>query len=318
MARPRKSEIEYRNYDLPANFPVLVLSGDVWRISNVRSNRLHFHNCLEIGICESDMGKMEFMEQICPFKEGDVTVVGTDIPHTTYSDKGMKSKWSYIMLDIEAMCGPFFPLDLLPENNSIPLLIHQFYGILSRDNYPEIYQLSKMIVAEWEKKDASFQYEIRSLVFSLIIKLLRIVDAEQYHIGEKKPNSIKENSLVVSPALDYIRSNYNQEFSMSQLAIACNMSDTHFRRTFTSIIGVGPLEYLNRYRILQAANLLRISEMPVLEISETVGFRSVSSFNRQFLSIMNTTPVKWRKQMSIIRNNSIFKYTGWMIPPKDN
>lgn len=317
MPRPRKTEIEYRNYELAANFPILVLSGDVWRISSVRSDRLHFHNCLEIGICESDMGKMEFLDQVCPFKEGDVTVVGTDIPHTTYSDTGMKSKWSYIMLDVEAMCGPFFPLDLLPESDAIPRLLHQFYAILSRDKFPEIYEISKMIVSEWNKRESAYQYTIRSLVFSLIVKLLRIQSLYNSRAENATLPEPKENSLVVSPALDYIRNNYAQDFSIHQLAIVCGMSDTHFRRTFTSIIGLGPLEYLNRYRILQAANLLRISEIPVLDISETVGFHSVSSFNRQFLTIMNTTPIKWRKQMSILRNNAIFKYTGWMIPPKD-
>ena len=51
MARPRIIFSEYRNYELPADFPILALHGDNWLISPVQSPRLHFHNCVEIGIC---------------------------------------------------------------------------------------------------------------------------------------------------------------------------------------------------------------------------------------------------------------------------
>ena len=61
MPKPKKEIVEYRNYDLPVNFPVLLLSGERWHISEIKSERLHFHNCLEIGICHSDEAIMEFM-----------------------------------------------------------------------------------------------------------------------------------------------------------------------------------------------------------------------------------------------------------------
>ena len=52
MSRPPRTVIEYRNYELPADFPIQMLSGENWRISDVPSGVLHFHNCLEIGLCE--------------------------------------------------------------------------------------------------------------------------------------------------------------------------------------------------------------------------------------------------------------------------
>lgn len=49
MSRPPRTVIEYRNYELPADFPIQMLSGENWRISDVPSGVLHFHNCLEIA-----------------------------------------------------------------------------------------------------------------------------------------------------------------------------------------------------------------------------------------------------------------------------
>lgn len=56
MGRHSKTVIEYRSYEFPPHFPLRVIAGEEWRISDVPSGVLHFHNCLEIGICESDSG----------------------------------------------------------------------------------------------------------------------------------------------------------------------------------------------------------------------------------------------------------------------
>lgn len=88
MSKPKKIITEYRNYYLPLQFPAILLSGDYWKISDVPSGRLHFHNCLEIGVCHSDSGTLEFYGNPLPFKEGDVTCIPRNIPHTTYSTRG--------------------------------------------------------------------------------------------------------------------------------------------------------------------------------------------------------------------------------------
>ena len=96
MARQKSGVAEYRNYYLPYDFPVLLLSGEHWKISSVPSKNLHFHNCLEIGVCHSDSGYMEFIGKKDPllFREGDVTCIPRNIPHTTYSSPGTESHWS--------------------------------------------------------------------------------------------------------------------------------------------------------------------------------------------------------------------------------
>lgn len=70
MSRPPRTVIEYRNYELPADFPIQMLSGENWRISDVPSGVLHFHNCLEIGLCESDGGFLGFRGESGPSGRG--------------------------------------------------------------------------------------------------------------------------------------------------------------------------------------------------------------------------------------------------------
>ena len=85
MARPRIIFSEYRNYELPADFPILALHGDNWLISPVQSPRLHFHNCVEIGLCRRGSGEMIIGEDHLSFSEGTVTFVAPHVHHTTWS-----------------------------------------------------------------------------------------------------------------------------------------------------------------------------------------------------------------------------------------
>lgn len=70
MPKQKNSVMEYRNYYLPVDFPVLILSGEHWKISDIPSSRLHFHNCLEIGLCHSCSGTMKFYSEPMTFKAG--------------------------------------------------------------------------------------------------------------------------------------------------------------------------------------------------------------------------------------------------------
>lgn len=313
MAKQKNTVIEYRSYNLPTYFPVLLLTGDVWRISDVKSDRLHFHNCIELGYCESDSGTMEFGDLSRDFSEGYATFVGTDIPHTTYSAKGTSSKWSYIYIDIEELLAPYFPLNLITDPATLGAIVHNYYGMFAPEEHPWITTLIRSIIRELIEKPENFQFSVRGMALSLLVHLIN-----DYNRSEKssfdESEASKDKRLVIAPALDYIHTNYMKEFPIDDLAAMCDMSPTHFRRMFQSIMNNSPLDYLNNVRISKASVMLRSTELPVLTISEEVGFRSISSFNRHFMEITGTTPLKFRKQMSFIENKSVLKYTGWMVP----
>ena len=312
MPRPKNADIEYRNYLLPAYFPIILLTGDVWRISDIPSKTLHFHNCLEIGYCESDSGTLEFIKQKQTFSAGDVTIIAKDVAHTKYSSPGTNSKWSYIFVNVQELIQPYFPLDLIADSDTINHLLLNWAAIIHKDENPDITNLVLMIIDEMKNKKENFQFTVRGLVLALTMKLMNLY-SERGLADELAP----QNTLSIAPAINYIRDNYADTFPMDDLAIMCDMSPTHFRRTFHSIMGFGALEYLNRIRITHAQQFLRTTEMSILEISEEIGFQSVSSFNRHFSDIVGMTPTQYRKQMSSVLDKSIVKCTGWLVPPKE-
>lgn len=309
MAKPKKTVIEYRNYELPMNFPVLLLTGDRWHISDVKSGKLHFHNCLEIGICHTDSGFIEFDNTPVSFKAGDMTFISRNVPHTTYSAKGEASLWSYIFIQPDELLKGVFD-DSSPYAEVFVDMLQNFQLILNKSEYPDIYNIISMVMFELEHKGVNYQLSVKGLMLSLFMKLMRIHSANK---GKELTNKdIHENAIVISPALDYVKEKYMMNFPIEDLADMCHLSQTHFRRVFHEIMNTSPLNYLNTTRILQSCILLRTTEESILSISEQVGFRSVSSYNRHFSEIMGTQPSEWRHNMAKIDKASILEYTGWM------
>ena len=309
MAKPKKTVIEYRNYELPLNFPVLLLTGDRWHISDVKSGKLHFHNCLEIGICHSDSGVLEFDNTPYPFKAGDITFISRNVPHTTYSNKGEASLWSYIFIQPDELLKGMYS-DSSPYAEVFADMLQNFQLILNKEEYPDIYYLIRTAMDELIEKRINYQLSVKGLMLSLFMKVMRIYSENK---GAKLDDKdAHENAIVISPALDFIKENYMMNFPMEELADMCHLSQTHFRRVFHEIMNTSPLNYLNTTRILQSCILLRTTEESILSISEQVGFRSVSSYNRHFSEIMGTQPSEWRHKMARVDNASILEYTGWM------
>lgn len=310
MSKTKRSILECRSYNLPPNFPVLLLTGDRWHISDVKSGSLHFHNCLEIGICHTESAIMEFNGAPTPIRAGDMTCIPTKILHTTYSLPGMASLWSYIFLDPEELFREFIVHQELSSADlqDFPVLI------INQEDRPDLYLLLTMIIEQLKQQKPNFRASVRGLLLALCIEFLRLKGSTQQH---DLPIDPPENALVISPALNYIRDNYMNSFPIQTLVDLCHLSGTHFRRVFHEIMGISPLEYINVIRINKACMLMRTTESTILSVSEQVGFHSVSSFNRYFTKMIGLSPRDWRTRMlqtetkEMWQKQSILNFNGW-------
>ena len=304
MARPKRMILEYRNYELPPDFPILVLTGDRWHISPVPGKHLHIHNCLEIGLCHSSGGTMVFGDQQVHFTAGDVTCIARNVPHTTWSDPGQASRWSYLFLDADTLLGP----SVLRQHSGLKDAGHFLSDcrlLLHAENQPWLRSLVEEIIEEMQRKAPGYHTCVRSLCTALLIGMLRVYSQED------KKDVRDPHMSVISPALDYIHENYMLDFPQEVLSSLCHLSPTHFRRLFREQIGTSPLSFLHQTRILKSCTLLRSSALSVTEIADRVGYNSLSSYNRHFSQALGSTPREWRKASGDSLQPSLPTFTGW-------
>lgn len=319
MARHKIQTTEYRNYYLPLQFPVIALAGDHWKISDINSGRLHFHNCLEIGICHSDSGTLELYGDPVSFRAGDITVIPRNVPHTTYSAPGTASHWSYLFLSPRDLFRHLLPEDW--KNHDLLSYGYPNYRyIFPREEYPFLHQTVTAVIEELTGQQTGYQLRAKGLLLAIYIEICRAIDSSAPDSTDTVNTSRSAGHMTIAPALDYIENNYRQQFTIEALADQCHLSPTHFRRVFRDIMGTGPLEYVNSTRILKSCNLLCSTEESVLNISELVGFQSVSSYNRYFIRIMQIPPLKYRKKVQKTGDDMprpcILEYSGWTQPER--
>lgn len=195
----------------------------------------------------------------------------------------------------------------MPNSRLLAQVLHGWSGIFSSADHPALANYVKMILQEMQTRSLNYEISVRGLFVALITEVMRL--------STEQNDSASANRMVIAPALTYIDEFYMENFSIRDLADACSMSESYFRRVFRELVGMGPLDYLNRTRIAKACSLLRMTDDSILTISEKVGFGSMSSFNRHFYEVMGTAPSDWRRATGTGIGTSILKYSGWLRPP---
>ena len=202
-----------------------------------------------------------------------------EIP-SSVSEKGFE----YLYFD------PFLMFNELLNNKEmqkILFILPECYGFFPKEQYADICFPAELIFNEFHNKNAHYEDAVRGLLLSLISLIVRNLPKE---------NRLKKSDSQIQSALLFIHNNYAAKLSIADIARdCCNMSESHFRRKFGEIMHISPLDYINALRIHKACQLIYHSEMHINEIALSVGFTTLSSFNRQFLALMGISPTNWRK-----------------------
>ena len=179
MPKKPRSVIEYRLYDLPPQLPILCLTGEKWRISDTLSGHLHFHNCLEIGLCHTDSGFMLMESERVPFAAGDLMLVPRHLPHTTCSDPGCRSRWSYLYIDLEQMLS-FFRGTMTGLPSDRLLRYFETWHTVRAGEETRLVQIVRMLIDACVPEQAAEPQLIRAYSLVLALELERLASSEPF------------------------------------------------------------------------------------------------------------------------------------------
>lgn len=97
-------------------------------------------------------------------------------------------------------------------------------------------------------------------------------------------------SVYTEQCRDYIEKHYHDKIYLEDIADAIGISQGHLSRIFRKDMGISVQDYIQKFRIERAANLLKYSEARLAEISDYLCFHSQSHFCCVFKQYMNMTP----------------------------
>ena len=136
---------------------------------------------------------------------------------------------------------------------------------------------------------SSVIYESLARIF--LVKLIRGYGHRPEEPIENTGFSAKDYGRV----LDYIERNYAQEIGVEDLAREAHLSPSHFSRLFKKSLDQSPHQFLMKYRVERAKDLLvREPDRPLAQVAVSTGFSDQAHFSRTFKRFTDTTPTAYR------------------------
>jgi len=256
----------------------------------------HFHNLCELVWIEKSYGKRIVGDHIDNFEDGDLVLMGPNLPHIWLNDKIFQQE--LIGNDVKSTViyfPPDFLLNLTDEHNILnpteDLILRsarglRFYGETSK-KVVEI--LSHISEKEGFKK---------IIQFLQVIEILSTSHEYNYLASLSFKNSYDEKDTGrINKVYQFLMQNFQRDINLEEVADLCNMTTNSFCRFFKMRTQKSLTQFINELRIGHACKLLQNEENSIADICYQCGYNNLTNFNKFFRTITGKKPSEYRKQL---------------------
>jgi len=259
----------------------------------------HFHGEFEIVYILKSSGKRFVADSVEPFREGDITMVGSNLPHYWKSDiRDEPGNSNWVNAIVVQFNKDFFGevIHAYPEFHRISeLLKRSARGICFGEHADE--RVGKMFQRLLKLRGLDrMLYFIKLLDTLAGIEDYRILASKAYLLEEHKEPNNRFDKIM-----HFINANYQRKIAQEEVAKKIGMTTVAFCRYFKEKTGKGFVLFVNEMRIGYACKLLIENHLSISQICFECGFGNISYFNRMFKRQTRCTPGEYQQQF--IRDN---------------
>ena len=125
------------------------------------------------------------------------------------------------------------------------------------------------------------------------------VHLARHHSAQSRPPRIGAAQTIsgskMRRVLDYIEDNLDSDLSLEAMAAEVHLSPIYLARAFKAAVGRSPHRYVLGRRVERAKELLRNTELPVVDVALSSGFSSQSHLSYWFQRYMGVSPAVYRQ-----------------------
>jgi len=260
----------------------------------------HFHSEFEIVYILKSSGKRFVADSIETYQEGDITLLGSNLPHFWKSDRPNEpSEETRVNAIVVQFHKDFFreEISFYPEFHAIQeLLKRASMGI--QFGRPAGERIGKMLkrLLKLNGLDRILHF-IKLLDFMARTEQCRMLASKAYALGEQK-----EVGQRLDKVLHFITTYYQRNITVQEVANRIGMSEAAFCRYFKEKTGKCFVYFVTEMRVGYACKLLIENDLSISQICFECGFNNISNFNRMFKRQTGQTPGKYQQQF--IRANA--------------
>jgi AraC-like DNA-binding protein len=257
-------------------------------ISDNSAPKWHFHPEVELVFIKEGSGKRHIGNHISQYYNGDLIMVGPNLPHYGFTDRFSGTKTEIVLQFKEDFLGNAF-FDKI-ELQVINRLIEKSKSGLSFSGN------AKTEVGE--RLESLFYMNHFEKLIELLKILFILANTREVEVLNAT-GIILETTTAKASRLDeifsYVRKEFQNEITLEEVADQANMTVPSFCRFFKTNTGKTFISFLNEFRITHACKLLAETELSVTNICFESGFNNFSHFTKIFKRVTNMSPSEYRK-----------------------
>lgn len=252
----------------------------------------HHHPEFELTLTLNSRGQRFVGDHIGSYDDGDLVLVGPNLPHTWASREKLDGSRPHVALVMwfrpdwaAALTG------VLGELQPVATLLAQagcglhFSAAAAAAARPAIEALFGLPPPE-------------RLLGLLQVLLLLATDSAAEPLAS--PAAVQAPAAPgrgrIDRVLDHIHRRYADGIAIAELADIAALSPSGLHRLFRRHTRQTVTDYVMRLRIGEACALLSATGLPVAHVAEAVGYPSLANFNRQFKALKQMTPRSYRRR----------------------
>ena len=264
----------------------------------------HYHPAIEIMYITRGIGTRFVGDCIEQYEEGDVCMIGPNLPHEWRNDDAYFDKES----GLRATCiCLFFKREIfdpnfirLPEMNNIRDLIERSRrGLKFTGN-------SKLEITRFIRSSVN-DVGVRK-VTNLLTLLELMATSTEYELLASVgfTNSVNSEDFErFNKVYKFLVKNFATSIRLEEVSTLVGLAPTAFCRYFKERTKKTFVEYLNEMRIGYSKKLLLENKMKISTISGEVGFPNLSNFISQFKKVTGMSPSQFQKQFGVKAKQAI-------------
>jgi AraC-like DNA-binding protein len=253
----------------------------------------HFHPEIELTLIIRGRGRRFVGDNIAPFGEMDLVLLGSNLPHTWRSDDEPRPKPAgchSIVIQFRpdflgsALSGPMKEMRAIAELLGRARLGFQFVGHV-RDQTAEAMHAMEELAPLGRL----------TMLLEILDRLAHDDRARALSSPGFRPAVADWDQKRITRVCDLLNREFTRPIKLAEAADLVHLSASAFARFFQRATGKHFTAYLTELRVGRACELMIETEKKIATIAHESGFENLSHFNRTFQRSKGSTPREFRK-----------------------
>lgn len=250
---------------------------------------LHWHEELQFMLILRGKATFQINGESLDLHEGEGLFINSGCLHMIEDRE--KTGCVYICLNVSpqfVLPQELFPTYVLPYIHATNL---PYLRIIPTEDWGKNIIEGIVKIKEWvEDKPPFYEINISSKLTYIWQNL--IINGVRLEFNESE----MVKSLRMKDMLNWIHLHYKEKINLNDIAKAGQLSRSECCRYFNRVLKTTPLAYVIDYRIQKSLPLLKQPDSNVTEVAFQLGFNSTSYFIEKFKSVMNMTPLAYKRK----------------------